>query len=702
MRPFYLLIVVLLYTIASRGQVTFTDVTATAGTGLGETTTRGIAWADFNNDGFLDLFVPTAGNVPNKLYKNNGNGTFTEVAAVVGLNDMANTITCTWGDFDNDGDLDLLTTATGATTKLWRNNLRPAGDTTFTDITSTSGISMTGAQMSAWADYNRDGYVDFYSPVSGSAASTDALYRNSRNATFTNAADSAGVNHQVSSSLDQTTHWGDYNKDGYPDLFIGNLQTGGPSYFHRNNGNGTFTEMASTLGFQGSARGAQWVDYNNDGLWDLSIAGYAGGTTPIPVKLFKNNGNGTFTDVAATAGITEAVISWGVTWADYDNNGYEDLFVNVFGSSTSCLLYKNNGDGTFTNVTSQAGLSGLTQLSAIWGDYDRDGDMDLYTSGTGSTGNHLYKNNGDTTKKWLEINLAGVSSNRLGVGAQVEVHAGSLHMMREINTGVGYRSQNMLTAHFGLGSNTRADSIIVRWPANPTIRAKQLNVNANQTITITEQAPLASHIVAYPDTLTLVAANFYSDTLWVKNTGTAPLIVDTIYTSRNDTLRFTLGINPRRFTVLPGDSQLVALRQAIGLNQPLAYDFAESLFVSSNDPGNSLIRVFLRGDYAPTLKVEEVRPHEFGLYQNYPNPFNPATIIKYSLDLRAFVTLKVFDVLGREVATLVNETKSPGTYEVRWNAERFSHGTDKGSSSVYFYRLTAGSQIQVRKMIFLK
>lgn len=697
MRFFYILVaLIFLSSFPSLGQVTFTDVTATAGTGLGETTTRGIAWADFNNDGLTDLYVPTAGNVPNKLYRNNGNGTFTEVAAAVGLNDMANTITCSWGDFDNDGDLDLLTTATGAVTKLWRNNLRPAGDTTFTDITSTSGISMTGAQMPAWADYNRDSYIDFYSPISGSSASTDALYRNNGNATFTNVADSAGVNHQVSTSLDQTTHWGDYNKDGYPDLFIGNLQTGGPSYFHRNNGNGTFTEVASTLGFQGSARGAQWVDYNNDGLWDLSIAGYAGGTSPIPVKLFKNNGNGTFTDVALAAGITDAVISWGVTWADYDNNGYEDLFVNVFGSSTSCLLYKNNGDGTFTNITTQAGLSSLTQLSAIWGDYDRDGDMDLYTAGTGSTGNHLFKNNGDSTKKWIEVTLIGTQSNKAGVGAQIDVRAGSLRMMREINTGVGYRSQNMLRAHLGLGTNAVADSIVVRWPGGVT--SVRTNVAANQTITITEQqSPLAPHIIAYPDTLTLVQANRYTDSLWIRNTGTAPLIVDSIYTSPNDTLRFTLMINPRSFTVASGDSQLVILYEVIGLNQLVTYDFAESLFVSSNDPTDSLIHVFLRGDYAPTLEVEETSPLEFALYQNYPNPFNPATVIKYSVNREALVTLKVFDVLGREITTLVNEIKSPGTYESQWNGEK---GT--GSSSIYFYRLASGSYTQTRKMIFLK
>lgn len=461
-------------------QVTFTDVTGTSGTGLGETTTRGLAWVDFNKDGLLDLFVPTAGNVPNKLYKNNGDATFTEVAAAVGLNDLANTTTSTWADFDNDGDLDLLVTTQGASAKLWRNNLLPGGDTTFTDITSSAGISLTNAQMPTWTDYNLDGYLDFFSPVA-STSSPDGLYRNNQDGTFTNVADSAGVTHQVSGISEQATHWGDYDRDGYPDLFIGSLT--GQSFFHRNNGDGTFTEVAASMGFQGTARGVQWIDFNNDGLWDLSIAGYSG-TTTVPVKLFKNNGNGTFTDVATASGISDPVISWGVTWADYDNNGYEDLFVDVFGQSTSCVLYRNNGDGTFTNVTSQAGLSGLTELSTVWGDFDGDGDMDLYGAGTGSTGNRLLRNNGDSTKHWLEVNLVGVASNRCGVGAQIEVHAGALHMMREVNTGVGYRSQNMLTAHFGLDTNQVADSIVVRWPGGAASTLAQ--VPSNQKVTVVE------------------------------------------------------------------------------------------------------------------------------------------------------------------------------------------------------------------------
>jgi hypothetical protein len=575
---------------SSHSQVTFTDVTATAGTGLGETTTRGIAWVDFNNDGLLDLYVPTSGSSPNKLYKNNGNGTFTEVAAAVGLNDVANTTTCSWADFDNDGDFDLYVTILSVGAKLWQNNLRPGNDTTFTDVTTSAGITLTNGQMSAWGDYNLDGHLDLYSPVS-STATPDALYRNNRNGTFTNVADSAGVNHQISGISEQAIHWGDYNKDGFPDLFIGSLS--GQSYFHPNNGNGTFTETAASLGFQGTARGVQWVDFNNDGLWDLSVAGYAG-TTTIPVKLFRNNGNGTFSDVAATAGVTDAVISWGVTWADYDNNGYEDMFVNVFGQSTSCVLYKNNGNGTFTNVTTPAGLAGLTALSTAWGDYDRDGDMDLYTSGTGSTGNHLFRNDADTTNKWLEVNLVGAVANRSGVGAQIEVYAGALRMMREVNTGVGYRSQNMLTAHFGLGTNTRADSIVVRWPNPQHTRTVARNVNARQVVTINQ---------------------------------------------------------------------------------------------------------------AGVPVAEQSAPAGFRLFQNYPNPFNPTTTIQFSIAERSWVVLKVYSVLGQEVAALVEGEMDAGVHFAVWNG-RTNRGRDVASGT-YVCRfearsLTSDSYLEFKKLVLAR
>jgi hypothetical protein len=213
--------------------------------------------------------------------------------------------------------------------------------------------------------------------------------------------------------------------------------------------------------------------------------------------------------------------------------------------------------------------------------------MDLFTSGSTTAGNHLFRNNGDSTKHWIEIDLVGTTANKSGVGAQIEVYAGTLRMMREVSTAVGYRSQNMMTAHFGLGTATTVDSIVVRWPDTSAARRRSVmrNVTVNRRITIA-QPPVVS----------------------------------------------------------------------VG---------------------------------------EEVIPLTYWLEQNYPNPFNPSTRISFSVRGSGFVSLKVYDVLGREVRTLVNEDLQPGSYEVTFNADGLASG-------VYLYRLRAGTFTQTKRMVLLR
>ena len=668
-------------------QTTFTDVTDSAATGLGEGTSRAVAWNDFNRDGWPDLFVPTSGTSANKLYMNNRNGTFREMAAAVGLDDFANTITATWGDFDNDGDADLLTTATGAATRLWRNNRQTGSDTSFTSIEGPAGISITAGQMASWADYNGDGFLDVFIPVSGSTA-TDALYRNNGNATFTNVADSAGVNHPSSSVLEQAVHWGDYDRDGDPDLFIGNLQTSGQSYLHRNNGNGTFTEIAGTLGFMGAGRGAQWVDYNNDGLWDFSHAGYAGGTTVLRPRLFRNNGNGTFTSVDTV--FSDALIAWGLTWGDYDNNGYEDLYVYASGQSTASQLYRNNGDGTFTNVTTAAGLPALAQLAAGWADQDNDGDLDLYTAGTASLGNHLYRNNGTPGRHWLKVRLAGIGRNAGGIGARVSVRAGSLRMMREPSTGIGYRSQNSPVLHFGLGTATIVDSLVVDWPSGR--RSVLAPVPADREVLVAEPLPLQPRISVRPDTLRLFGPY---DSVVVRNVGLATLLVDSARFGPGVT---ALGIFPERLAVQPGDSGTFIVSRITG--NSVLVDTA-TLFLFSNDPVSPRVAVPMRGTgFTSTSENTQGTPGEFALLQNYPNPFNPATVIRFSVQGgpgvgAARVRLAVYDLLGREVAVPVNGVLPAGAHSVTFDGAVLPSG-------VYLYRLTAAGRIATKAMVLVK
>jgi hypothetical protein len=382
-----------------------------------------------------------------------------------------------------------------------------------------------------------------------------------------------------------------------------------------------------------------------------------------------------------------------VTWADYDNNGYEDVFVNASGQSTTCALFMNNGDNTFTNVTGSAGLPAIAQLSAAWGDYDSDGFMDLYTAGAASAGNHLFRSGGDSTKHWLKVNLVGTQSNRDGIGAQVTVKAGSLRMMREVNTGVGYRSQNMLTPHFGLNTNLMADSVIVRWPSG--ITSVVTNVPADMPLGVMEESQvLAPAILVFPDTITMTPVNPF-DTLFVVNTGNAALIVDSIFVGTNDSLAGMLYIMPDQFIIPPGDTQTVNLFFPVPATVP-TFDFTDSLFVVSNDPDDSLVYMFIQGNYV-VFGTDDVNPHTptYHLDQNYPNPFNPTTQISYQISEVSRVTLKVYDVLGQEIAVLVSEVMQPGSYRVTWDATAVPSG-------VYFYRLNAGGHNEVRKMLLVR
>jgi enediyne biosynthesis protein E4 len=669
------IIIFLIFAASVNAQITFTETTASAGTALGEGTARGISWFDFNNDNLLDLFVPTAGNIPNKVYMNNGNGTFTEVAAAINLNDLANTITCSFGDFDNDGDIDLVTTATAAPTRLWRNNRDSSNtDTTFTSIEATAGVVQSGGQMVAWADFDNDGLLDFYSPISNSATFPDVLYKNNGDGTFTNVSAAAGVNNQISGPIEQAVHWGDFNKDGYPDLYIGSLQTAGGSFFYENNGNGTFTEKGNIYGINLSGRGAQWIDYNNDGHWDFSQAAYLGATAITPIKLYKNNGSNVFEEVSLTSGITDSVISWGLTWADFDNNGYEDVFVTVSGQSKFCQLYKNNGNGTFTNVTAEAGLDNLVQLHAIWGDYDNDGWMDLYTGGSATNGNHLFKNNGEPGKHWLQFTLKGTESNGSGIGARVKVKAGSLNMMREVNTGIGYRSQNQMRVHFGLNTNTTADSVIVFWPSG--IVDVWTNIAADQFLVLIEGSTVPVELISF----TAFVTGQNVELKWMTATETN--------NSGFEVHRKNSSSEWKVVDFVPGSGTTTQIQE---------YTFKDLNLV----PGNYSYRL-KQIDYdgtselLKTIDVEILSPLEFSLGQNYPNPFNPSTKITFSLPVKSNVTISLFNLLGEQMLIVASGEFSEGAHEVTFEAPASL------TNGVYYYRMHTSHFSETKKLIYLK
>jgi enediyne biosynthesis protein E4 len=472
-------------------------------------------WGDINNDGFLDLIVPTHGLAVSGgpfVYLNNAGSSFTDIRATSGIKKAPELDSGDWhgfsfGDYDGDGNLDLYI-AEGAKFKqggtIKRDLLyKGHGDGTFAYVSDLAGIvtSSDRGRCGFWVDYDNDGKLDlFVKNYSGS----NRLYKNNGDGTFTEVAAAAGIAGATQGKdVGSICSFADYDNDGFMDIaFSGDGTT---DALYRNQGDGTFVDVSSAAGMTpaSSGKGIAWGDYNNDGFVDLYIARGAIGAGPFSNTLYRNNGDGTFTDVSAEAGVAATTDTWSAVWGDYDNDGFLDLFVTsggpgAKGVGNACFLYHNNGDGTFTDVAAAEGvqLEDNTSLhkGAAWADYDNDGFLDLIIkdgignerdTGAGSSGLHrLFRNNGNTNA-FIKVNLQGVQSNTRGIGARVSATSTTGVSYRQNNGGGGgeYASQSSEPLHFGIGSATEA-MIVVTWPSG--IVDTVLSVPANSTITVVE------------------------------------------------------------------------------------------------------------------------------------------------------------------------------------------------------------------------
>jgi len=462
----------------------------------------GGTWGDYNNDGFLDLFVfngmDGVAYVP-LLYRNNGDGTFTKVTSGPPVNLAAESYSACWGDYDNDGNLDLYL-ATRTVNLLYHNN----GNGSFSRITTGSPVTGSADTLgSAWADYDHDGFLDLFVTTFAPATNSRCfLYRNNGDATFSSITNGSLVTGGVSSVGGA---WADYDNDGRLDLFVcGGRGTGSPvapNRLYHNDGDGNFTKVstgsiATNAGYSGACA---WGDYDNDGFLDLFVANIGG----LKNFLYHNNSDGTFTRitngiVANDPGIGNANGgSQGCAWGDYDNDGFLDLFVTNEGDPSIAptvvnFLYHNNGDGTFAKITTG---SAVNEYSDSWGcswvDYDNDGFLDLSASRGDGRGNYLYRNNGNSNS-WLKVNLVGTTSNRSAIGAKVRLNASiggvSRWQSRQITGGSGWTGHNELRADFGLGDATNVGTVRIEWPSG-TVQEFP-NVAAKQILTITEPSRL--------------------------------------------------------------------------------------------------------------------------------------------------------------------------------------------------------------------
>ena len=496
-----------------------------------ETLGSGAAFFDYDADGDADLYfvdgAPLPGYVPpeiptNRLYRNNGDATFTDVTKIAGVGDTGYGHGCAVGDYNNDSHLDLYVTNYGMN-RLYRNN----GDGTFTEVAETAGVTEPRWSTScAFADYDRDGNLDLYvvnyivfdiaeNPWCGLKekgiraycepdnfpAQSDTLYRNNGDGTFTDVTKSAGIYNTTGKGLGVV--WGDYDNDGALDIYVANDST--ENLFYRNNGDGTFEEIGFMVGIALSEDGAPengmgtaFGDWNNDGWFDLTVTNYADQTN----TLYRNDADGFFTDATATtktAQITYPYLGWATAFIDYDNDGYQDLFVanghlhenlaelgqeGTYGQRN--LFFKNNWDGTFTESSEALGTGmKLEDVSrgATFADFDLDGDVDIVVTNSNAPP-RLLRNDGGNRKNYLQIRLVGTNSATDAIGTRVKVTTGELTQIREVQSGAGYLSQRDLTLHFGIGDYEHVHSIVVRWQNG--VEQLLSDVAANQILLLEE------------------------------------------------------------------------------------------------------------------------------------------------------------------------------------------------------------------------
>ncbi len=486
MKNNYVLSLFLVFTSYLQAQINFVNqatnlgLVATAGdTYLG----NGISFCDYNNDGWDDLSIATEQNSKVLFFKN-VNGSF----EVDNLNLPLNTSQqkqVVWVDVDNDGDKDLFVTSNTDGNKLYLN----IGDSNFQDISVTSGLPTQNLETygASWGDYNNDGFLDvFLSNRSESDMQPNYFYRNNGNNTFTDVTAQAGFD--IDSHMTFCSAFFDYNNDGWQDIYLSSDKYFNQNFLYRNNGNGTFTDVsaASNTGISIDAMTTTIGDFNNDGWFDIYIT-----NTPTDGNiLYRNNGDGTFTNIAIFSGTRLNSFSWGAVFLDADNDMDEDIYVSCeFDGSNplfrSSAFYKNRANSTFENSLNSGfvGDAARSYSNAI-GDFNNDGFPDIAVSNINYENMYLWENQTNNGNNWLKVNLIGVVSNKDGIGSRIEISINGNKQYRYTLCGEGYLAQNSNTAFFGLGTNTTIDYIKITWLSGMVDYIE--NVNANQLIEITE------------------------------------------------------------------------------------------------------------------------------------------------------------------------------------------------------------------------
>jgi FG-GAP-like repeat/ASPIC and UnbV len=475
----------------------------------------GCLFDDFNGDGRPDVFTTTFDvNHGASLYINRGDGKFEDRSVTAGLDDQVYSLNASRADYDNDGDLDILMLRGAWEKAAPMSLLRNKGDGTFEDVTAASGLGEPIASESgAWGDFDDDGHLDLFvcgehvNPRDRNPTNYCRLYRNRGDGTFENVADKAGVENK---RWAKGSAWGDYDGDGRLDLFVSNMGSA-PRLYH-NNGNGTFRDVAPSLGIEGPPHGfaCMFWDYDNDGRPDIFICNWGGSLSdfvanylglsegsPEHAKLYHNLGKDGFREVSHEVGLDRPVPVMSVNAGDIDNDGDLDLHLGTGWMSLSGLVpdltYINAG-GRFEDVTDPTGTGHLQKGHGVsFADWDDDGDLDLFVVlGGGYPGDRGYNalfQNPLKGRHWLKVRLVGTKSNRSAIGAKIRVDLkGADGTTRSIHRVIGNNGSfggNSLVELIGLGDSSEVDRLTVTWPGGKTSQTL-LDLEADRSIVITE------------------------------------------------------------------------------------------------------------------------------------------------------------------------------------------------------------------------
>jgi hypothetical protein len=476
-------------------QIYYTDIANTTGlntVGNSGDLGGGISFYDFDDDGWDDLTYTQENGQDIIFYKNN-NGSFTKMN--YNISDTNDSKQIIWVDYDNDGDKDVFIANFNALNRLFNNN----GNFVFTEVTLAAGFPNVNKYTygASWGDYNKDGFLDvFLCSKDLSKTTPNELYKNNGDGTFTNISASAGISnvgHQTFCAA-----FFDYDNDGDQDIYLANDRAVNTNILYRNNDDGTFTDVSAVSGTNVglNAMSTTIGDYNQDGWMDIYVT-----NTPEGNALLSNNGDGTFTDVAIATGTNFNSIAWGAIFYDIENDADTDLYVSGMLDGSSGMLpsalYVNQGNNNFL-IPNNVGLNNddASSFSNACGDVNNDGYMDIAVVNQSLRNTFLWQYSGSTLNNWLKIKLQGTTSNKDGIGSKIEVFANGKSQYRYTLCGEGYLGQNSNFELFGLKDATTIDYIKINWLSG--VEDILNNIDVNQAITVVENVGVLS-IEEYSD-----------------------------------------------------------------------------------------------------------------------------------------------------------------------------------------------------------